>query len=94
MTTEDGQSSAPSASRCYAAFDDWHQEVEAFGLRAERLTCNDDELRAAFDAGRTEAVYLRDLLRRLMSEVRPYTRPSMVHYDVFPVFKEAVDYIG
>lgn len=39
-------------------------------------------------------VYLRDLLNRLMSEVRPYCRPSMVQYDVFPVFKEAVDHLS
>lgn len=35
--------------------------------------------------------YLRDLLERLMSEVRPYCRPSC---DVFPVFKEAVEYLA
>lgn len=63
-------------------------------MRAERLTGDPNELRAAFDAGRSEAGYLRDLLRRLMSEVRPYTRPSMVQYDIFPVFKEAVDHLG
>ena len=45
-------------------------------------------------SGRSEADYLRDLLRRLMAEVRPYARPSLVQYDVFPVFKEAVDYVG
>lgn len=38
-----------------------------------------------------ETKYLRNLLSRLISEVRPYCRPSMVNYDVFPVFKEAVD---
>ena len=78
----------------YASFDDWYQEIENFSLRAERLTSNTDELRAAFNAGRTETVYLLDLLRRLMSEVRPYTRPSMVQYDVFPTFKEAVDHVS
>ena len=41
-----------------------------------------------------EIEYLRDLIKRLMSEVRPYCRPSMVQYDVFPVFKEAVDKVG
>ena len=78
----------------YVAFDDWYQETENFGLRAERLTSDAKELRAAFDAGRSEVAYLHDLLRRLMSEVRPYTRPSMVKYDVFPVFKEAVDHVA
>lgn len=38
--------------------------------------------------------YQIDLLRRLMSEVRPYCRPSSVQYDMFPVFKEAVDYLN
>ena len=80
--------------RYYASFDDWYQEVENFSLRAERLTSDINELRAAFDAGRAETVYLLDLLRRLMSEVRPYTRPSMVQYDVFPTFKEAVDHVS
>lgn len=37
--------------------------------------------------------YLEDLLSRLMTEVRPYCRPSLVDYDVFPVFKEATEYI-
>ena len=40
-----------------------------------------------------EEEYLRDLLKRLMTEVRPYTRPGMVNYDCFPVFKEAVDHL-
>lgn len=40
-----------------------------------------------------EKEYLKDLLSRLMTEVRPYCRPSFVDYDVFPVFKEAVEYI-
>lgn len=40
-----------------------------------------------------EQDYLEDLLIRLMSEVRPYCRPSLVQYDVFPVFKEAVDFV-
>lgn len=39
-----------------------------------------------------ENEYLRGLILRLMSEVRPYCRPSTVEYDVFPVFKEAVEY--
>lgn len=39
-----------------------------------------------------DSAYLRDLIQRLMTEVRPYCRPSMVHYDVFPVFKEAVEF--
>lgn len=46
------------------------------------------------DEDKIECEYLRDLLRRLMSEVRPYCRPSMVQYDVFPVFKEAVEYVN
>lgn len=79
------------ASHGYASFDDWYQEAEGFALRAERLTSDVDELRAAFEAGRSEVGYLRDLLRRLMLEVRPYTRPSLVQYDVFPVFKEAME---
>ena len=41
---------------------------------------------------KNETKYLRGLLKRLMSEVRPYCRPSMVQYDTFPVFKEAVEY--
>lgn len=41
----------------------------------------------------SDADYLRDLLSRLMLETRPYCRPSMVNYDVFPVFKEATDYM-
>ena len=42
------------ASHGYASFDEWYQEIEVFGLRAERLTSDVNELRAAFDAGRTE----------------------------------------
>lgn len=40
-----------------------------------------------------QVVYLESLLRRLMAEARPYCRPSMVQYDIFPVFKEAVEYM-
>jgi hypothetical protein len=81
-------------SRGYASFDEWYQEVEGSGLRAERLTSDVDELRAAFDARQSESIYLRDLLRRLMSEVRPYTQPSLVQYDAFPAFNEAANHVG
>ncbi len=37
------------------SFDDWYQEIEGFGLRAERLTAPTDELRAAFEAGQQAA---------------------------------------
>ena len=36
---------------------------------------------------------LKDLLERFASEVRIYCRPSMVNYDVFPVFKEVDNYL-
>lgn len=41
-----------------------------------------------------ELHHLRQLLLDLMSEVRPYCRPSMVDYDVFPAFKKAMDYMN
>ena len=37
----------------YLAFENWYFEIEAFSLRAERLTSPIDELRAAFEAGRS-----------------------------------------
>tara|TARA_R100001086_G_scaffold146208_1_gene77301 strand:- start:56 stop:403 length:348 start_codon:yes stop_codon:yes gene_type:complete len=70
MTKPNDQATATErSSHGYASFDDWYQEVEGFALRAERLASPVNELRAAFDAGRTGADYLRDLLRRLVSEI-------------------------
>ena len=37
----------------YQSFEDWYQEIEGFALRAERLTGPIEELRAAFEAGRS-----------------------------------------
>ena len=46
----DGNSGSPP---CYPSFEDWHQEIEGFSLRAERLNGPIEELRAAFEAGRS-----------------------------------------
>ena len=51
----DGNSGSPP---CYPSFEDWYQEIEGFSLRAERLNGPIEELRAAFEAGRSG--YCRD----------------------------------
>lgn len=53
-----------------------------------------DCVKKLHDENEKENEYLKNLLNRLMSEVRPYCRPSLVDYDVFPVFKEAVEYLN
>lgn len=36
----------------YDTFEDWYQEIEIYGLRAERLESKQLELQAAFEAAR------------------------------------------
>ena len=42
---------------------------------------------------KSSLVDVDSLLERVMSEVRPYTRPACVNYDVFPAMKEAQEYL-